>query len=251
MSDQILLSKSDGVAVITFNRPEKLNAMTPEMCVVLRDIRRDLNSDNNVRAVVVRSSQHRAFSAGTDIAALDDYEDNWAWRNRIDYCIQIRRIVKPVVAAISGWAVGGGFEIALNCDIRVAAQSAQFGSPEVGHGWVGGGGATQLLARLVGYGKASLITFTGTPIEAAEAYRMGIVEKLVGEDGEEFVAAMEIAKVIARHTAIATQTIKESLRATLNGGLDLGSKYENDLMCLAFAMGNSRKGIDRFVNKEA
>lgn len=250
MTEHIQLNRlGDGVAEIVLNRPEKHNAVTPEMAAAIRDARREINDDDAIRVVVVRGAGEKAFCAGTDITTLDTFKDAWAFRNRVDYATQFRRIRKPTIAALKGWAVGGGLEIAINCDIRVAAPSTKVGAPEVKHGWLGGGGQTQMLTRLVGYGKAMLMCLTGDPIEAEEAYRMGVIERLVGE-GEEVAAALKLAQRIASHTTIATMTVKEGIRAALNGTLDGASPYENDLMVLAFALGNQRKGIDAFAARK-
>jgi enoyl-CoA hydratase len=245
----VVVSKADGVAEILLNRPDKLNSITPEMCVALRDARRDINEDAEVRAVVIHGAGERAFCAGTDLNTLDEYPDTWAWRNRIDYATQLRRITKPTIAALKGWTLGGGLEIAINCDIRIAARSTRIGAPEVKHGWLGGGGSTQMLTRLVGYGKAMLICLSGDSFDADEAYRFGVFERLV-EDGREVDVARDYARQMASFSAIATQTVKEGIRAALNGTLDGASRYENDLMVLAFALGNQRSGIDAFANRE-
>ena len=250
MTDLILLERlGDGVAELVLNRPEKLNAINPEMASAVRAARREINDDDAIHAVVVRGEGERAFCAGTDIGRLDSFKDAWDFRNRVCYATEFRRIKKPTVAALKGWVVGGGLEIAINCDIRVAAPSTKIGAPEVKHGWLGGGGQTQMLTRLVGYGKAMMMCLTGDTYDSAEAYRMGVVEKLVGE-GEEVTAAREMALRIAGHTTIATMTVKEGIRAALNGTLDGASRYENDLMVLAFALGNQRKGIDAFASRK-
>ncbi|MET3898024.1 enoyl-CoA hydratase [Devosia sp. UYZn731] len=250
MPDQILLERhGDGIAELVLNRPEKHNAISPEMAAAIRDARRQINDDDEIRAVVVRGAGERAFCAGTDIAQLDSFKDAWAFRNRICYATEFRRIKKPTVAALKGWAVGGGLEIAINCDIRIAAPSTKIGAPEVKHGWLGGGGQTQMLTRLVGYGKAMMMCLTGDTYGSDEAYRMGVIEQMVGE-GEEVAAARDMAARIAGHTTIATMTVKEGIRAALNGTLDGASRYENDLMVLAFALGNQRKGIDEFVGRK-
>lgn len=249
MTELVVLSKADGVAEILLNRPEKLNAITPEMCVALRDARRDINDDADVRAVVIHGAGERGFCAGTDLKSLDQYPDAWAWRNRIDYATQLRRITKPTIAALKGWTLGGGLEIAINCDIRVAARSTRIGLPEVTHGWLGGGGSTQMLTRLVGYGKAMLICLSGDDFDAEEAYRFGVFERLV-DDGQEVEVARAYARRMAEHSPIATQTVKEGIRAAMNGTLDGASRYENDLMVLAFALGNHRSGIDSFAARK-
>lgn len=250
MTDYLNFTRGDdGIAEIRINRPEKMNAINREMMVAIRDARRAINDDDAVRAVVVHGAGERAFSAGTDITILDTYKDAWAWRNRICYSTEFRRIKKPTIAAIKGWCVGGGLEIATNCDIRVAAAGAKLGAPEVKHGWLGGGGQTLMLTRLVGYGYASLLTMTGDPIDAEEAHRIGLVQKLV-QPGEELAAAREIAQRIARHTAVAVVTVKDGIRASLSGTLDPAARHENDLMIMAFAMGNQRAGIDAFKGRK-
>ena len=199
MTSPIEVTKANGVAEILLNRPDKLNAITPEMCALLRNARRDINEDESIRAVVIHGAGDRAFCAGTDLKTLDDYPDAWAWRNRIDYATQLRRITKPTIAAVKGWTIGGGLEIALNCDFRIAARSTKIGAPEVKHGWLGGGGSTQLLTRLVGYGKAMMICLTGDTYGAEEAYSWGVFERLV-DDGGEVEIAIDYARRIAAHS---------------------------------------------------
>ena len=250
MTDKIIFRASDdGIAEIEINRPDKMNAIDRDMMVAIRDARRAINDSDDIRAVVVHGAGERAFCAGTDINILDTYKDAWAWRNRICYSTEFRRIKKPTIAAVKGWCVGGGLEIATNCDIRVAAKGAKLGAPEVKHGWLGGGGQTLMLTKLVGYGHAMLICETGDPIDAEEAYRIGLVQKLV-EPGEELAAARDIAARIARHSAVAVITVKDGVRASLSGTLDTAARHENDLMIMAFAMGNQRAGIDAFKGRK-
>jgi enoyl-CoA hydratase/carnithine racemase len=250
VTQHIELNRIGGnLAEIVLNRPEKHNAISRDMSAAIRAARREINEDDAIHAVIVRGAGERAFCAGTDITSLDTFKDAWDFRNRVDYATEFRRIRKPTIAALKGWAVGGGLEIAINCDIRIAAPSTRIGAPEVKHGWLGGGGQTQMLTRLVGYGKAMMICLTGDTFDAEEAYRMGVLEKLVGE-GEEVAAARAMAERIAGHTTIATMTVKEGIRAALNGMLDGASRYENDLMILAFALGNQRQGIDAFTARK-
>ena len=173
MIDEIQVEKTGGgVAELVLNRPAKHNAITPAMSAAIREALQLLELDNKVRCVLVRGAGERAFCAGTDLHTLDDFADAWAWRNSINYALEFNAFRKPLVAAVKGWAFGGGFEIALNCDIRVASKTAKFAAPEVKHGWLGAGGFSQRLTRLVGYGQASRILLTGKPIDAQEAYRI-------------------------------------------------------------------------------
>ncbi len=250
MTDHLRFTKGDdGIAEIMFNRPDKMNAITRGMMTAIRDARRAINEDDDIRCVVVHGAGERAFCAGTDLTVLDTYKDAWAWRNRICYSTEFRRIKKPTVAAIKGWCVGGGLEIATNCDIRVCAPSGKLGAPEVKHGWLGGGGQTLMLTRLVGYGYASLICLTGDPVSATEASRIGLVQVLTAE-GEELANAREIATRIARHSAIASRTVKDGIRASLSSTLEPAARHESDLMIMAFAMGNQRAGIDAFKGRK-
>ena len=226
-----------------------MNAISREMMVAVRDARRAINEDDDIRCVVVHGAGERAFCAGTDLNILDTYKDAWAWRNRICYSTEFRRIKKPTIAAIKGWCLGGGMEIATNCDIRVSAPSGRIGAPEVKHGWLGGGGQTLMLTRLVGYGYASLMCMTGDPIDAAEAMRVGLVQVMAIEGGE-LATARQIAARIARHSAIATVTVKDGIRASLSSTLEPAARHENDLMIMAFAMGNQRAGIDTFKGRK-
>lgn len=250
MTEHLIFKKNDdGIAEIIFNRPEKMNAIHRDMMVAIRDARRAINDDDDIRCVIVHGAGERAFCAGTDLTVLDSYKGPWAWRNRICYSTEFRRIKKPTIAAIKGWCVGGGLEIATNCDIRVSAPSGKLGAPEVKHGWLGGGGQTLMLTRLVGYGYASLICMTGDPITAAEASQIGLVQVLT-EEGGELSAARDIAARIARHTAVATVTVKDGIRASLSSTLEPAARHENDLMIMAFAMGNQRAGIDNFKGRK-
>ncbi|HET7885950.1 MAG TPA: enoyl-CoA hydratase/isomerase family protein, partial [Bradyrhizobium sp.] len=169
MADQIVLHCTGGIAEITINRPEKLNAMTPAMIVSLARIAADIDRDEAIKVVLLRGEGDRAFCAGTDLASLSGYSDAWAYRSRLEHAAVVRAIRKPVVAAVKGWVLGGGLEMALSADLRVAGVGATFAAPEVTRGWVGGGGASQLLPRLIGYGQAMRLLLTGERIDANEA----------------------------------------------------------------------------------
>ncbi|WP_198408773.1 enoyl-CoA hydratase/isomerase family protein [Sodalis glossinidius] len=180
MSDQIALYRHGAVAEVVINRPEKMNAMTPEMSEALASLFARLDNDDAVHVILLRGEGERAFSAGSDLQTLSSYRSAMEFRHRTDYGTTVRRARKPVVtAALKGWVLGGGLEMMLAADIRVAGQSAKFGPPEVVRGWVGGGGASQLLPRLVGYGQAMRLLLSGDTIDAQEAWLLGLVEYLV------------------------------------------------------------------------
>jgi len=245
----IYLQRDGNVGELILNRPEKLNALTPDMFRLLRDLSTEINETDDIHAVLFRGEGTRAFCAGTDINTLKEYPDFWAWRNRVDYVTQIRAIRKPVIACIHGYALGGGHELAVAADIRIAAANAVFGAPEIRLGWVGAGGTSQYLPRLIGYGQAMRILLTGQRIDAQEALRIGLVEEVV-ETGKELDRARELAREIASYSPIATQTTKAAVRAGMNGNLELGLQIENELMALCFAAGNDKAGAKLFGERK-
>lgn len=249
MDGQVLLEiGDDGVAEITLDRPAKHNAVTPPMAAAIAGHARAVDGDARVRAVLLRGAGDRAFCAGSDLNALAEYPDAWSFRNRVEYAAAIRDIRKPVVAALKGWALGGGFEMALAADIRIAARSTRVGCPEVKRGWVGGGGASQMLPRLVGYGRAMLLLLTGDPIGAEEAERLGLVERIV-EDGTELEAARALCRQLAGHSPVAVQSVKAAVRMALSAPLQAGLAYENEMNVLCFSAGDHLEGIRAFAEK--
>jgi enoyl-CoA hydratase/carnithine racemase len=166
----------------------------------------------------------------------------------VEYSTSIRNLRKPVVVALKGWALGGGFEMALAADIRVAGRSLKAGFPEVTRGWVGGGGASQMLPRLIGYGQAMRLLLTGEQVDAAEAERLGMVE-VVTEDAGHEAAARAIAVRIASFSPVATQSVKASVRMALQAPLPAGLAYENEMNVLCFAAGDHLEGIRAFAEK--
>ena len=234
MVGSVNLERCGAVAEIVLDRPSKHNALTPAMYRQIGDACTQVNADDALHVAIIRGAGDRAFCAGSDIGALDDYQDFWAWRNRYDYLPPIRSVRKPLIAAIKGWALGGGLEIALACDLRVASSTAVFGAPEVSLGWVGAGGAAQHLTRLIGYGQALRLLLTGERIEALEAARLGMIEWLVAP-GEEIAKAHEVAQTIASHSSVATQAAKSAVRSAMSGSVEMGLQIENELMSLCMA----------------
>ncbi|MCW1950755.1 MAG: enoyl-CoA hydratase/isomerase family protein [Octadecabacter sp.] len=222
------------VAEIILDRADKHNALTPHMYEQIGLCCAEANETAAAHVVIFRGAGERAFCAGSDIKALEGYEDFWAWRNRNDYIPPILNIRKPTIAAVKGWALGGGLEIALACDLRVAATSSVFSAPEVALGWNGAGGAAQHLTRMCGYGQAMRILLSGDRFDAAEAMRIGMIEWLV-EDGSEVSKAHEVAEQIASHSTVATQAVKSAVRSAMDLTVTQGLRNENELMSLCFA----------------
>ncbi len=241
MDGEIHLTVANHVAEILLDRPAKHNALTPEMYEGVTRAAAEVNARDDVNVVIIHGAGERAFCAGSDIKALDGYEDFWAWRNRsTDYIHAIRAIRKPVISAVKGWALGGGLEIALASDLRVVSETAVFSAPEVTLGWTGAGGAAQHLTRGAGYGKALKYLLTGDRFDAKTADDMGLVEWLVPA-GEELDKAREVASRIAGFAPVATQSVKAAVRAAMNMPVDLGLQAENELMSLCFAKNEAQK----------
>ncbi|GAA1702854.1 enoyl-CoA hydratase/isomerase family protein [Microbacterium sediminicola] len=235
------------VLTIRLNRPEKLNAVTQEMSAALEALIARTNDDPAVRAIVYTGSG-RAFSAGSDIRTLDQYETPWEFRNRRDYCDALRAARKPIVAAVNGFALGGGLETALTCDIRIASTGATFAAPEIKLGWIGGGGMSVLLANSIGASNAALMLMTGDPIDAPTALAWGIVSELVEPDAL-LARAQEIAATIASRPPIAAETAKANLRAAYSLPLDQAIAYEREMQGITFATEDAAEGRAAFAEK--
>lgn len=248
MTGRIELSVSDGVAQIVLARPEKHNAITRDMALELARICREVDANDEIRAVTITGAGDRAFSAGSDLNALADLSDIWAFRNRVEYAAVVRDIRKPVIAGLKGWVLGGGMEIALSADIRIAGRSARIGGPEVTRGWVGGGGASQMLPRLVGYGQAMRMLLVGDPVDADAALRMGLVEEVV-DDASVLARIAELAAVIASFSPTATQAVKAAVRAAMSMPLEAGLRYENEIHVICMADKGRLEGIKAFQEK--
>ncbi|MDT0444708.1 enoyl-CoA hydratase/isomerase family protein [Streptomyces johnsoniae] len=246
--EEIRLTLHDRVALITLNRPEKLNAVTAAMSAELTRLADRCNAADEVRAVVLTGAGERAFCAGSDIGELDAYATPWDFRNRSDYCDSLRRLRKPVIAAVNGLALGGGLETALACDIRIASATARFGAPEIKLGWIGGGGVSAQLRASIGASNAALMLLTGDPIDAATAERRLLVSE-VTEPSELLDRALEIASTIAARAPIAAETAKANLHAAASVPLDQALERERDLQAVCFATEDAAEGRAAFLAK--
>lgn len=247
MEDTIRLQIAEGVAEVMLNRPAKLNAVTAEMAASLLDLTRRLDDDPEVKVILLCGAGERAFCAGSDLNSLAEYPTLWAYRNRKEYSAAFRHLRKPFVVALQGWVLGGGAEMALSADIRIADPSIKIGFPEVKRGWVGGGAATQLLPRLVGYGAAMRLLLTGDHVEAAEALRLGLVEEIVAE-GAALPRARELCGQLAQARPLVLEAMKAAVRGALSMPLEAGAAYENEMTTLCFAEGRHMDGIREFFS---
>ncbi|MDB5519546.1 MAG: Enoyl-CoA hydratase [Tardiphaga sp.] len=248
MTGKIEFSIADGVGKILITRPEKQNAITPEMARELQRVCREVDSDDRIRVATIAGAGERAFSAGSDLNALADLTDLWAFRNRIEYAAVVRDVRKPVIAGLKGWVLGGGMEIALAADIRIAGHSTRIGGPEVTRGWIGGGGASQMLPRLVGYGQAMRMLLLGDPIDAEAALRIGLVEETV-QDAQVLPRIAELAARIASFSPTATQSVKAAVRAAMSMPLEAGLRYENEIHVICMSDKDRIEGIKAFQEK--
>ncbi len=242
--------RDDHVAVVTLNRPDKLNALNAEVRATLRDLFDELATDDDVRVVVIHGMGDKAFVAGADItefAARTADEQREVYRQRRVY-ETVADFPKPVIAAIHGFCIGGGSELALACDVRVADRTARISQAEIRIGLIPGGGGTQRLARLVGRGWASIISLTGDFLEADEAHRIGYIDVLVDE-GEHLDRALHLAGRMARWSPVSLRLAKDAIRAAFEMPLEDGLVYEKERFLDAFGSDDGREGVAAFMEK--
>lgn len=248
MDGDVRIDIAEGVAELVLDRPAKHNAVTPAMARRLAELCRAIDADDAVRAVLLRGEGSRAFCAGSDLNALAGYASAWHFRNRAEYATAVRALRKPVVAALQGWTLGGGAETAISADLRIAADTLRLGFPEVQRGWVGGGGASQILPRMIGQGRAARLLMLGEPIGAEEALRLGLIEEIVVPDAL-LPRARELAHKLAGLSPVAVQSVKAALRMAMEAPLTAGLVYENEMNVLCFSAGDHLEGIRAFNEK--
>ena len=248
MTEDVTFEVDGAIAVITLNRPQKLNAVTPEMADAIVAAVTECNDSDTIRCVILTGAGERAFCAGSDIRELDTYETPWQFRNRPDYCDAFRALLKPSIAAVNGYAFGGGLETAMSCDIRIASDNAQFAAPEIKLGWIGGGGMAAHLAHSIGASNAALMIMTGDPIPAEKAERWGLVSEVVPQ-ADLLNRAREIAGAIAARAPIAAETAKLNLKAAVSMPLEKAIEYERDLQTICFATADAQEGRAAFKEK--
>lgn len=251
MGDVITVRHGPGVCDVTLDRPDVRNAISTQLALDLIDIFRDLARDSEVRAVVVSSSSERAFCAGADLKERANFSDDdlLAQRPVVKALFaSVRNLPMPAIAAVQGFALGGGFELALSCDLIVADESAVFGLTEVTVGLVPGGGGTQLLARRIGAGRAADLILTGRKVDGGEAFRLGIVDRMTSP-GQVRGVALDVAEAIARNSPLAVRAAKRAVRAAF--GARAGFDIEDSAWHAAAVSVDRREGIAAFAEKRA
>lgn len=239
------------VATVTLNRPEVHNAQNDTLRREMYAVFQALSTDDDVKVVIVTGAGDKAFSAGADIrefVAPSSPTQQREQRRRIEYRAMMDRCTQPIIAAINGFALGGGLELALACDIRIAADNATLGLTEINLAIIPGGGGTQRLPRLIGRGKALEMILTGARIPAAEALRIGLVERVVPA-GQALNAATELAREIAGKAPIALRYAKESVVKGLGMALEDGLRLEGDLSTLLRTTEDRVEGAKAFLEK--
>lgn len=248
----LILEKEDGMAILFINRPEAMNALNDEVLKELSIVIPKISDDDEIKALIITGSGNKAFVAGADISYMEPLNAVEGRSFGIlgqEVFLAIENLEKPVIAAVNGFALGGGCELAMSADIRLASENAKFGQPEVGLGITPGFGGTQRLPRLVGEGIAKEIIFSGNIINAEEAYRIGLVnhvypaEILLDE-------AKKLAKKIASNAPIAVKLSKVAINRGMQTDINTAMAIEADLFGICFATEDQKQGMSAFVNKE-
>jgi enoyl-CoA hydratase len=250
--ESLLVRVEDRVATIVVNRPEKRNALNAVVRRELVEALDALRDDPEVRVVVITGAGEKAFIAGADIGEFAErtpLEQRAAMEGRRLF-EEIANFPRPTIAMINGFALGGGCEVALACDLRIAARSARLGQPEVKLGILPGGGGTQRLPRLVGLGRALRLIMTGEMISAEEAERIGLVDEVV-DDTDLARRTAALAGLIAGYSPVTLKLIKDAVRATQEMPLSAGLQFERELFVTAFASEDRNEGVRAFLEKRA
>ena len=244
----ILWEKREGVGIITINREDVRNALKAEIREDIAAALQFAEDDPEVRVVIITGAGEKVFSAGGDIKAM---AENTMWdilNRKLDIFAQVHQFPKPVIAAINGLALGGGCELAMACDFRVGSEKARLGQPEINLGIFPGGGATQRLQKLIGVGRAKELIFTGDIIDAREAERMGLLNKVFPAN-ELMDKTMEIARKICSKGPLALKLAKMSMNMGMETGLNIGLNYERLARTLVHGSEDRVEGMRAFVEK--
>ncbi len=247
--DALILTEVDGsVAIIRLNRPKVLNALNPELMTMLAEQMEAYDKDDSVRVILLAGSE-KAWAAGADIGdmaeqtAISMYE-----RDQFATWERIKRVKKPIVAAVSGWALGGGCELMMHCDVIIASETAQFGQPEINIGVMPGAGGTQRLTRAVGKAVAMDVILTGRFLNADEALAHGLVSRVVPKE-HYFTEALKVAQGMAKKGPIALRLAKEGVLKAFESTLAEGLEYERKLFYTLFATEDQKEGMRAFMEK--
>ena len=244
----IVVERDEPIATATINRPDKLNALNWALVAELADRLEELDADDAICCVVLTGAGERAFAAGADIAEMAGATPIQMAAGAFTAWDRIRRLKKPLIAAVGGYALGGGNELAMHCDIIIASEKAKFGQPEILIGVMPGAGGTQRLARTVGKYHAMEICLTGDQFTAQQMADWGLVNHVV-PDGRHLEEAQKLARKIAAQAPVATQLIKEAVLTSFDAPLEAALKYEKRLFALLFSTDDQKEGMAAFLEK--
>lgn len=249
--ENIIVGIEDGIATITINRPKALNALNTATVTELGQAVKEISANTDVKVVILTGSGDKSFVAGADIVEMSTktpVEGRTFGQIGQNVFTEIENMPQPVIAAVNGFALGGGCELACACDIRYASENAKFGQPEVGLGITPGFGGTQRLPRVVGRGYGKELIYTASIIDAQEAYRIGLVNKVVPQ-AELHDTVLKLAKTIAKKAPVAVQLAKAAINRGINCDVITGVAYEAEVFGLCFATADQKEGMGAFVEK--
>lgn len=251
MYKTLIYEKKENIGFLTINRPEKLNAISNELISELKNLLDEIEKDEELRVLIITGAGDKAFVAGADIKELVDRDARLGRKvsqERQEIFSRIENLPVPVIAAVNGYALGGGLELALACSLRICSEKAQFGAPEVKLGIIPGDGGTQRLPRQVGLGRAMELILTGDFIDAQEAYRIGLVNKVFPQE-ELMEKAIELAKKIASRPPLAVRFAKEAVNRSQDGDAASGFALESYLHALSCTTEDKKEGVSAFLEK--
>ena len=244
----ILVERDERVGIVTLNRPKELNALNTDLVGELADALEDFDRDDEIRCIVLTGAGERAFAAGADIKEMSNKSPIDMLLGGFENWNRIRRIKTPVIAAVGGYALGGGCELAMHCDMIVASENAQFGQPEIKLGIIPGAGGTQRLARTFGKYRAMEMVLTGANFTAQEMADHGLVNRVVPK-GEHLNEALKLAKTVAAQAPLAARLAKDAVLAAFETTLEQGLANERKNFFLLFASEDMREGTRAFIEK--
>jgi enoyl-CoA hydratase len=244
----ILVDRDERVGIVTLNRPKELNALNVTLVSELAQALEEFDRDDEIRCMIITGAGDKAFAAGADIKEMSGKSPIDMLMGGFEAWLRIRRIHKPLIAAVGGYAFGGGCELAMHCDMIVASENARFGQPEINLGIIPGAGGTQRLARTIGKYRTMEMVLTGTPFTAQEMAAHGLVNRVVPK-GEHLTEAVKLAKEVATRAPIAVRLAKEAVLAAFETSLQEGLEIERKNFFLLFATEDMREGMRAFIEK--
>ncbi|HEX9411947.1 MAG TPA: enoyl-CoA hydratase-related protein [Ktedonobacterales bacterium] len=246
--EYVLVEREDPIAVVTINRPAKLNALNWTVIGEVASAIEELDRDPAIRCVVLTGAGDRAFAAGADIAEMSDKSPMDMLAGSFDNWDRIRRVHIPIIAAVGGFALGGGHELAMHADMIVASEDAKFGQPEILLGIMPGAGGTQRLARTVGKYRTMELCLTGDQFTAQQMFELGLVNRVVPK-GQHLEEAKQLARTVAARAPLAVRLIKDAVLTAYEVPLEDGLAYEKRLFALLFSTEDAKEGMGAFVEK--